>query len=257
MIETAIMEIEDHHDLSAEHLENLFDDANRVADINERFIKALPSMDIEQVFETARYARGFERAAYLLRGACAAELVERATRLAGGAGKRDVDGTGVRATVRRLAKEAGVDARTIDQDYQIYATFYAPRKTVDETSIVSSEPPVGLTREMHVLALKADDPHVALELFATKAADDSSYTAVKAAADLAKLKTGTSAKTLEDIQWINCPFNRSDIDLLRRIAKRIGLDPDKASLSEIVQESVRRYWSEHLAFSRKPEHMGK
>ena len=156
-----------------------------------------------------------------------------------------------------MAREAGVDARTIDQDYQIYLTFYAPEKTIDVSSIVSpamAEPPVGLTREHHVIALKADDPRAALSMFASKAADDISYTTEKARADLGELRKGTPIKAVEDIHWVNVPFDRNDIQLLRKIAGKLGMAED-VPLRDVTIESVRRFWSDYLAYSRKPEHI--
>ena len=130
-----------------------------------RTLRLIPEMDDAQIICTALYACALEGQAYLLRGACAAELRNRCTtRLLGGRGRRDQAGVGAQARMRQLADQIGVNLRTLMVDLRIYETFFkgAPEK------ITTLARECSLPREFFVTALTAPEPLAALEIAVQK-----------------------------------------------------------------------------------------
>lgn len=125
----------------------------------------IQQMDDARLLQTAINAEYLERFAFLVRGACAAELRRRIpTRLAGGRGKQDKGGSGIGPHVARLAKDIGVSAKTLDTDVRIHQVFFSRGETLlaDEHC---------LRREYYVAALSAPDPLGAIEVAKSKSAE--------------------------------------------------------------------------------------
>lgn len=158
-----------------------------------RTLRLIPEMADAEIIRTALYACVLEGQAYLLRGACAAELRKRcATKLLGGRGKRDQAGIGAQARVRRLADQIGVNLRTLMTDVRIYETFFEgePEK---ETALARE---CCLPREFFVTALATPEPLAALEI-AVRKRRNTAYTCQEYREDLralGKLTRGGRAK---------------------------------------------------------------
>lgn len=137
----------------------------RVEQVNELMASLqlfISQMDEAELVKTAINALYLERFAFVLRGACAAELRRRIpVRLAGGRGKQDREGLGIRAHMTRLAKEIGISIKTLDTDARISQTFFER----DETVLVHED---CLPREFYVVALGAPDPLAAIEIAQVK-----------------------------------------------------------------------------------------
>ena len=140
----------------------------RVEQVHEIITSVLPriqQMDDARLVETAITAGYLERFAFVVRGACAAELRRRVpTRLAGGRGKQDKDGLGIGSHLARLAEEIGVSVKTLDTDVRIIQLFF---KT-GETILVGED---CLCREYYVVALGSPDPLRAIEVAKSKNAE--------------------------------------------------------------------------------------
>ena len=140
----------------------------RVEQLHEIITSVLPriqQMDDARLVETAITAGYLERFAFVVRGACAAELRRRVpTRLAGGRGRQDKDGSGIGSHVARLAKEIGVSAKTLGTDVRIHEVFFNRGETVLVVEHC-------LRREYYVAALGAPDPLGAIEVAKSKIAE--------------------------------------------------------------------------------------
>lgn len=140
----------------------------RVEQLHEIITSVLPriqQMDDARLVETAITAGYLERFAFVVRGACAAELRRRVpTRLAGGRGKQDKDGSGIGSHVARLAKEIGVSAKTLGTDVRIHEVFFSRGETVPVVEHC-------LRREYYVAALGAPDPLGAIEVAKSRIAE--------------------------------------------------------------------------------------
>lgn len=122
----------------------------------------IQQMDEVRLTHLAITAGYLERFAFVVRGACAAELRRRIpTRLAGGRGKQDKDGLGIGSHLAQLAKEIGVSTKTLGTDVRIHEVFFSRGETVlaDENCLL---------REYYVAALSAPDPLGAIEVAKSK-----------------------------------------------------------------------------------------
>lgn len=143
-----------------------------VLETMEQTLRLIPEMADEQIIRAAIYARELEMQAYLLRGACAAELRKRSTtKLVGGRGKRDHAGIGIQARMKELADKVGVDVRTLIMDARIYETFFESEP--ERLTVLAREH--RLPREFFVAALAAPEPLAAIEL-AVERRRNTSYT---------------------------------------------------------------------------------
>lgn len=136
-----------------------------VLEAMEKTLRLIPEMEDGQIIRTASYARELEVQAYLLRGACAAELRRRSTtKLVGGRGKRDQAGIGIQARMKQLADKVRVDVKTLMTDVRIYETFFegAPERV---TALARE---CCLPREFFVTALAAPEPLAAIEIAVQK-----------------------------------------------------------------------------------------
>jgi len=150
----------------------------------QKALQLLPKMSDRKIISTAIFAGELEVQAYLIRGACAAELRNRFTnKLVGGRGKRDKKGVGVQARMTSVAHEVGVDLRTLLTDIRIYRTFFeAAPERIRELACECRLP-----REFFVTALAAPDPQAAIEMAAAKRSDPT-YTRQQYRADVRAMK---------------------------------------------------------------------
>jgi hypothetical protein len=87
-------------------------------------LSLIPEMADGQIISTAIYASRLEIQAYLLRGACAAELRKRfAARLAGGRGRRDEAGVGGQARMRSQSANDATLTLPVNSTAKRYALY--------------------------------------------------------------------------------------------------------------------------------------
>lgn len=123
----------------------------------ERVIEELPTYDDDKIVEICRQAGELERQAFRIRGAGAVIIKERVARkLAGGRGRIDTEGVGVRAKLREFAAEVGVDVSTVETDARIVARFGERDNFAVEAET--------LGREFFREALAAPNPTRAIDL---------------------------------------------------------------------------------------------
>ena len=123
----------------------------------------LAQLDDEELLEIATQAQRLEACAFRLRGACVAELRRRTLRLAGGRGRRDTAGVGIKARLADVATQLGVSVSTLKTDARIHEVFFS----VDTGP--ACEPT--LPREYYVTALGAPDPVAAISTARERSAD--------------------------------------------------------------------------------------
>lgn len=194
----------------------------RVEQLHEIITSVLPhiqQMDDARLLQTAINAEYLERFAFLVRGACAAELRRRIpTRLAGGRGKQDKDGSGIGSHLARLAKDIGVSAKTLDTDVRIYQVFFSRGETVlaDEHC---------LRREYYVAALGAPDPLGAIEVAKSKSAEPG-YNVQQFRAFVRDLKRNgpadKAASEQESDRWLRVKIPQEAHQTLNDLVQRTG-----------------------------------
>lgn len=180
----------------------------------------LPDLADMQLLELAAHAQRLEVRAFRLRGACVAELRRRiTTRLAGGRGHRDADGTGIKAQLAQLASQIGISPTTLKTDARIHEVFFA-----GETSLACE---TTLPREFYVTALGAPDPLATIRIAEEKAASKM-YTREQFRRDVRALKHPTPITDDPIISANHSPESRCDIVI------KISLDA-QAALAELVK----------------------
>lgn len=201
-------------------MENTNQLITRVEQVNElmTLLPSISQMDDAALVKTAINALYLERFAFVLRGVCAAELRRRIpVRLAGGRGKQDREGLGIKAQMSRLAKEIGINLKTLDTDARISETFFKRGETV----LVHED---CLPREYYVVALSAPDPLAAIEIAQTKNAEPE-YKLQQFRSYVRELK--------RDVPMNKTSLERDALSLLRvNLPKNIHL-----ALTEIIERS--------------------
>jgi hypothetical protein len=140
-------------------------DPDVVAQWVESQLLRLPDYDEARVIELALYADCHEWLSFLLRAACASDLLRRTTRLHGGSGKRDKEGVGVQSQLEKLAAQFGKKKNTLRTDARIYDRFFS---TPEERALAREH---CLPREFYVIALASPDPLKAIHYAMEKSAD--------------------------------------------------------------------------------------
>lgn len=193
----------------------------RVEQVNELMASvslSISQMDEAELVKTAINALYLERFAFVLRGACAAELRRRIpVRLAGGRGKQDREGLGIKAHIARLAKEIGINIKTLDTDARISETFFKRGESV----LVHED---CLPREYYVVALSAPDPLAAIEIAQAKIVEPE-YKLQKFRSYVRELKRGVQ-------------MNRTSPEREALYLLRVNLPKDiHQALTEIIERS--------------------
>lgn len=206
-------------------------------------LREISSKDDEHLIRIAVKAQRLERLAFLVRGMCASELRRRhPRRLSGGRGKRDSLGLGVQAQMTRLAKEAGVDRRTLETDARIKDTFFP---VISETTF---EHMPSLAREYYVVALSAPDPLVALKT-AVEMRSEADFTLRQFRAEVRLLKnvTGTSPTdaVLQRPSALRVHLTAVVCELITDLTTKTGMSKD-----EIVADAIRLL---HGSLSQSPK----
>lgn len=185
---TALTPVERHEAA----LSPLFNELNTVENSVAAIIELLPNLEEDRLLDIADYANRLGKGAWILRGAATLEIRKRSeTRQAGGRGKKDEEGVGVKAQIAALAARIGVQPRTIEADAQIVERFFsAPgdvQKAIDDT----------LDRGHYIQALRAPLPEEAIKLAQDKA-QAGNYTPKQMAADVDALRTSAENQAIAE-----------------------------------------------------------
>jgi hypothetical protein len=135
-----------------------------------RLIASIPAMSDEELFRCAQFAEELGKSAYLIRGAVGAEIRKRYPALSGRG--QDAEEAGRKARLKQLASQHGVSLRAIEDDASIYTTFVATADPSDSDVAITLLP---LEREYYRLALRAEDPHAAIEQALRQKEEDPAY----------------------------------------------------------------------------------
>lgn len=121
----------------------------------------------DEILKTRSSAHLLEESAWRIHCACDAQFVERAVKLRGGRGLKDVTAIGVKATIAKRAKQIGVTPRTVEKNAQVF------RLMQTETSVLAN----ATLRDKHfyISALSAANPEYAINLFAEKKRDNPKF----------------------------------------------------------------------------------
>ncbi len=200
-------------------------------------LSAISAMNDQQLVQTAIYASAIEAQAFIVRGACVAELRNRiTTRLTGGAGKRDEAGVGIQAQLTKLAAEIGVAKPTLLTDGRIYETFFSSGYDNAERLLARDN---SLPREYFVMALTADDPRTAIKMAINKR-NEGIYTRQQFKDDLlgvykesATAQSGVQSKSESNMRLMRIPVSSEAQHALAEISKATN-----ATLAEIIVDAV-------------------
>lgn len=147
-------------------LSKIFSHLNKLERLETDVIGLLPELSDDEVMETRSYSRLLGKSAWKIECACDAEIWKR-TKAACGRGNKDVDEEGILAAVNKRAGEIGCSARTVYNNGKIFDTF--------KDEIVATDFNHLDEKTFYLAALAAPDPHKALEDFAAKKLDDSTF----------------------------------------------------------------------------------
>lgn len=212
-------------------------------------LNLIPKMSEGQIISTAIYASGLEIQAFLLRGACAAELRKRfAARLAGGRGRRDEAGVGRQARMREVAEKVGINLKTLRTDMRIYQTFFEPAPENIRTLACERS----LPREYFVTALAAPDPIFAIEIAITKRRDPN-FTRQQYREEVRTLQRETGVKKVmkptTDSHWLRVKISPEAFQALSELNQEAGSEQ-----GEIVTAALLAF---HRQYKREPAQKAK
>lgn len=132
---------------------------SNLANLVPEVIADLGKQSDDDLLQTRKQARVLDESAWRVECACDAEVVDRAVKLKGGRGLRDVNAVGAKAAIARRAKQIGVTPRTVERNAQIF-------RLMEETS--DREIACLTEKNFFVAALTAADPARAISLFIEK-----------------------------------------------------------------------------------------
>ena len=206
-------------------------------------LRELSSKDDAQIIRIAIKAQRLEGFAFLVQGMCASELRRRhPRRLSGGRGKRDSLGLGAQAQMTRLAKEAGVDRRTLEMDARIKDTFFP---VISETTF---EHMPSLAREYYVVALSAPKPLAALKM-AVEMRSEAGFTLRQFRAEVRLLKNVTGISLTDAVSQrpsaLHIHLAAVVCELITDLTTKTGMSTD-----DIVADAVRML---HASLSKSPK----
>jgi hypothetical protein len=137
---------------------------------------------------------------FLMRGAVATIAAERIKARKGSLGKE----------LAAIAHQIGISPSVFDEDRSIFKTF-----GVDGVKNLPE-----LTREHFRMALAAPDPHEAIELAATKKAENQSYSTKDFYQDVQDLKGGQSIEKVSEGRWVHAKVSDEAGQALDALVKR-------------------------------------
>lgn len=155
-------------------------------------IQGMNSVDLMKIVEGTVNA---ERVTFVMRGAAAFELVKRKLREATKFSK--LKGAGVDTICNELAKEIGIDGKTLYKDYRIFEEF---KDRLIET--LQSGPERLLPREMYAVAVGAEDTHEVLDYFEEQRETTGGYFTDHARRDVKRLNEGMTLDEVRELDGV-------------------------------------------------------
>jgi hypothetical protein len=202
----------------------------------DSIIASLPGCTDDELDAMMVAAVSLERQAFRVRGAVASEMRKRvAIRLVGGRGHVDTEGVGIRATMARMAESTGLSARTLEEDAEIYETFFEGQPERSDSAAI-------LPREMYRIAKIAPDPHAAIRV-AEKNAPDPAYTTDRFRMyvnEIREREDRSKDEELADLYWLRAGLTQDGRKALVALVKRWKVRPGEAiSRALIVVEDMK------------------
>lgn len=148
--------------------------------LEQGVIDRIPELSDEHVLRTRETARNLGSVAWRIECACDAEILKR-THARRGRGNVDTAGIGVKATVKAIAAEVGVHPNSIYRNAQIHNTFFEP---VNGLGAQTNLP----DKQFYEEALRATNPHAAIEVIADNRAANVHYSTRDARRDVQAMK---------------------------------------------------------------------
>lgn len=237
-------------------ISELFDALNRLECGLEDIVRVIPAMTDEQINEGIALTCRLEERAFLLRGALTLEKRNRAMRLVGGRAQKAAPGEGMREAAKYVGKLIGSATSTVETDARIVETFfknYVPGSDSlsEETRTDDGE---SLPREFYAVALRAEDPHAAIEIAREKRDDPelgSRYTSRQFSEDVKALNRGEEPGDIEHKHWVNIGLNKEAREALRSLTVRWGTDQEGA-ITKALLTCVHGYDGEFNDALRSP-----
>ena len=197
-------------------------------------ISLVPKMNNEQRLEVAREATVHSNLSFLLRGCCAYYIVKSQVQpLPGGNGKKDEEGVGVIAQMAKLAKEIGVDGKTLGIEARIYEQFFKDKVDIEDSDL--------LPKTFYEAALSAkDSPQEAVELAQDKRSTNPNYTAKDFKNDVVALNGGATTEQLEDVVWLKYPISRKANEWLMNCCKLRNCTPGDYLDDILIMDKLSR-----------------
>lgn len=162
-----------------------------------QLLRQLPEQSEDKIVELGQRAAAMERLGFLVRGLCVLELLRRQPALKGGRGKKDAEGQGRGAHLKRLAAQIGIDERTLRDDARIVERFFdvsaAGSESGEYTLDVAIQRFSRLGRDHYRAALSAPDPAAIVEQ-AREKAEQGRYSVSAMRADLKALRPPSSGE---------------------------------------------------------------
>lgn len=209
-----------------------------------QFIERLPAMNSRDLLKVVEGTVNAERVTFVMRGAAAFELVKRKLREVEKFTK--VKGQGIDTICNTLAKEVGIDGKTLYKDYRIFEEFGDRLK-----ALLVDTPERILPRELYAVAVCANSelttPAAVLDYFEEQREATGGYFTDHARRDIKRINEGL---TIDEIR---------EMDGLERIEKvnekkeRMP-DGDKTTSLKIVASVEANYYmrqiiDKHASFS--------
>jgi hypothetical protein len=176
-IKTELKRVRDLEKESREALGRVLNSVNRLEESRKQILTMLPVLPDEEVIETRMNAQLAGRWAWVIECACDAEMFKR-EEAKRGRGHVDVDEKGRLATARKQAYLHGVGTSTLYRNAKIYNTF--ENLLIGENNLEE--------KGFFIAALAAPDPHLAIEEFSKKKANNAFFAVKEAWRDVKRAK---------------------------------------------------------------------
>jgi hypothetical protein len=206
----------------------LFQNFNVLDEFEREIVKAIPSLNDVQLVDGISRCEELGKSAWRMRAAFAVEVANRAERMTGGRGVKDLEGRGINAALAFVAGKAGVEVRTIIEDRKIAETFGS--KTTESAFI-------RLSRDHFRVALYAPDPHKAIEEAAERI-DEPGFSARQFASEIrAQRESVVTSNGNEKPYFLNeIPISRKAHKAMRWLMKHLDKKPGEL-ISDLLLEA--------------------
>lgn len=220
-------------------------------------ISVLPKLDDLALVEMFRNTVGAEKAMFVIRGATAHEIIKRAE----DAGKKfgKTNGGGIDSVINEIAKDVGIDGKTLYADYKVFEEFGGYL-----TEQLTTAPEAIMPREYYVLAIKTgmsqELPMSILEYFEERRLSTNGYFTDHARRDVKLLNEG---KTIEQVMEMDAT-NRAEIvaDKNKKAPAKTGSSapiektlsvslPDNAQVKSWYKQILAKYGTFESWYTRK------